>query len=296
MTARLSTTMPYQRPEPPRDAPGEALRRFVRERRLRVGPESHFLGKSPRWPARIGKRVTQEELAEHLGITRQWCARFEAGAPVRFSAALLGRLGDVLMLSAAERAELIRLARPELARAVSRNSTVLYEVLRDVRQTVKRLWRATTETEIFHVAGEAARGLLPRFDAIYAQRGVLSALEDAVVFRNPGVNLADYGEFREDLIRRLTPELIARVDAAWQCSAAGDLLPFEAYPADFVRPFRFVLRQYGVAWESLLTAHVRGPSGSLGLVGGVSSLPHDVTELERTQLSAIAEFASLALR
>src|SRR5260370_18855246 len=104
----------------------EALHRFVRERRMRLARGSHFLGERPRLPIRVGKRVTQEELAEHLEISRGWYARFEAGAPPVFSIPLLSRLGDMLLLSAPERAELLRLALPGLAPVVPRNSTTLY--------------------------------------------------------------------------------------------------------------------------------------------------------------------------
>jgi DNA-binding Xre family transcriptional regulator len=96
------------------EAREEALHRFIRERRLRLAPESRFLGDAPRFPTRVGKAVTQEELADHLGISRQWYSRLENGAPAGFSMQLLSRLCDALLLSAAERVEFIRLAMPEL--------------------------------------------------------------------------------------------------------------------------------------------------------------------------------------
>jgi DNA-binding XRE family transcriptional regulator len=95
-------------------APEEELHRFVRERRERIASGSRFLGDTPRLPSRVGKRVTQEELAEHLGVSRQWYARFEGGAPAGFSAQLLNRLCNLLLLSAPERAQLVGLAMPEL--------------------------------------------------------------------------------------------------------------------------------------------------------------------------------------
>jgi DNA-binding Xre family transcriptional regulator len=103
------------------EAREEALHRFVRERRLRLAPESPFLGDSPRFPTRIGRLVTQEELAEHLGISRQWYARFEGGAPAGFSRQLLSRLCDLLQLSPSERAEFLRLAMPELIHLVRKD-------------------------------------------------------------------------------------------------------------------------------------------------------------------------------
>jgi transcriptional regulator with XRE-family HTH domain len=277
------------------EAREETLRRFVRERRLRIAPESHFLGESPRLPIRIGKRVTQEELAEHLGISRNWYLRFEAGAWPRFSTQLLSRLCDVLLLSLAERAELMRLAIPELAPVVSGDSSALYEAMREVRQAVKRLWTATSEAEIFHLAGEEARHLLPDSELIWVQRGLQVARDEALLFQHPEGNAAArLHEARADALRRFTPEQFARVDALVSRSAAGDIQPFEAYPRDIAQVIGLVLREHGIDWNSLVAAHIRGSSSVL--VGGLSTRPHDVTALQRAVLSAIADFASLALR
>jgi transcriptional regulator with XRE-family HTH domain len=277
------------------DAREETLRRFVRERRLRLTPELRFLGESPRLPNRIGKRVTQEELAEHLGISRNWYLRFEGGAPARFSTQLLSRLGDVLLLSLPERADLMRLAMPELAPVVSANSSALYEALRDLRRTVKRLWSASSEAEIFQFAGEEARRVLPDSELIWVQRGLRVARDDALPFQHPEGNAAArLHEARADLLRRFTPEQLARVDALVEGTAAGDTQAFEAYPRDIARVIGLVLREHGIAVDSVIAAHIRGPKSVL--VGGLSTRPHEVTELQRAVLSAIADFASLALR
>jgi transcriptional regulator with XRE-family HTH domain len=197
---------------------------------MRLAPESHFLGASPRLPVRIGKRVTQEELAEHLGISRNWCLRFEAGAPARFSTQLLNRLCDLLRLSLPERADLMRLAMPELAPVVSGDSSALYEALSDVRHAVKRLWTATSEAEILHLAGEEARRLLPDAELIWVQRGLQVAQDEALVFQHPGGNAAAARllETRADLRHRLTPEQLVRLDALIERTAAGDIQPFSS--------------------------------------------------------------------
>jgi transcriptional regulator with XRE-family HTH domain len=244
-------------------------------------------------PIRIGKRVTQEELAEHLGISRGWYTRFEAGAPAGFSIALLNRLGDLLLLSAPERAELVRLAVPELAPVVSRGSTNLYEALGVVRRAVKRLWRATSEGEILSVAGEEARHLLPNFELIFARR--ILASEEAQFPQPGGSSTARLAEARASVLRRAPPAQLAALDALWQRTPAGVLLPSEAYPPKCLRMFQVALHEHGIVWEVPVTAHIRGSSGS-AVVGGTSTHPHDVTELERTVLSAIADFASLALQ
>jgi transcriptional regulator with XRE-family HTH domain len=270
---------------------------FLKHLRKRIDPDVWYLGQFARLRSRIGRPVTQQELAEAIGVSQNWCAKLESAGMRRISIGLAGRLADALMVTPEEQARLFRLAVPELrAGDLGHESIAVYEAMPRLRQTVKRLFGATSETEIFHIAGEEARGLLPCFDAIYARRGVLSAREDAVVFRRPGVNQAkDYTALRKELIRRLTPEVIGRVDASWQHSAAGDLVAYEAYPPEFVELYRLVLHEQSFAWESILNAHIRGRGDSLGMVGGLSSRPHDVTDLERAALSAIAGFASLAL-
>lgn len=83
--------------------------------RLRLGKDLTALGSYSRLPCRIGRVVTQEELAEALGVSRSWYKMLESGAAVRTSLRLLATLADALMLSSSEKAQLFRLAFPELA-------------------------------------------------------------------------------------------------------------------------------------------------------------------------------------
>jgi transcriptional regulator with XRE-family HTH domain len=260
---------------------------------MRIAPESQFLGERVRLPSRVGKRVTQEEVAEYLGISRGWYARFEAGSPSGFSLPLLSRLGDLLLLTASERAELLRLARPELAPVVPRASTAVCEALGAVRRAVKRLWSASSEDEILNIAGEEARQLVPCFDLIFARR---SEAPHEAQFPKPGWNLAArYAEARAFALRRFTPQQRARREAVWQRAPAGGVLSIDAYPPDVLRVFRGALHEHGMAAYSPVSVHMRGSSGS-ALVGGTSMRPHDVTKLERSMLSTIADITSLVLR
>jgi transcriptional regulator with XRE-family HTH domain len=274
------------------EARNDTLHRFVRERRVRLAPESLFLGKHPRLPNRLGKPVTQEEIAEYLGITRGWYSRFEVGAPVAFSLPLVNRLGDLLLLSAPERTELMRLAMPELAPVVSRGSTNLYETLGVVRRAVKRLWRATSETEILHIVGEEARQLVPCFELIFARR--LVTVDEVRLPQPGGTTPARLAEARNYAIRGYTPEQCNWLNAFWQCAPPG-LQSIDKYRPDILRVIRLALREYRIDWHLLLAAPIRGSTGS-AYVGGQSTRPHDVTELDRTVLTTMADFASLALQ
>jgi transcriptional regulator with XRE-family HTH domain len=88
---------------------------FLKEHRRRLPRETLSLGPHPRVVARYGKSVTQEEVAEAIGVTRVWYAMLETGTALRSSPRLLSRLAEVLSLSDSDRKELFRLALPELS-------------------------------------------------------------------------------------------------------------------------------------------------------------------------------------
>jgi transcriptional regulator with XRE-family HTH domain len=90
------------------------LKTFLKKHRLQIDPEAPALGPYARLPSRRGRRVTQEELAECIGISRVWYATLESSTAVRTSSALLNRLAAALMVSDPERAALFDLAMPEL--------------------------------------------------------------------------------------------------------------------------------------------------------------------------------------
>ncbi len=87
---------------------------LLRAWRSRLGNAATTLGCYSRLPCRLGRRVTQEELAEAVGVSRSWYKMLESGVPVRTSLRLLASLSDALMLSPSEKAHLFRLAFPEL--------------------------------------------------------------------------------------------------------------------------------------------------------------------------------------
>jgi transcriptional regulator with XRE-family HTH domain len=274
----------------------EALGRFLRERRLRLAPESRVLGGRPRLSMRVGKLVTQEEAAEHLEISRNWYARFEGGGAARFSTSLLTRLCDLLLLSSSERVELMRLAMPELATVVSRDASALYVALHDVRKVVKRFWTASSEAEILVCAGEEARRMLPDPDLIFVHPPLHVALDESLLFQHRRSNIAArFGDARAELSARWTPEQVGRMDTLIARAGAGEILRFEHWPRDVVEVFNLVGREYGLAWDSVIGARISRANDSL-LLNGISSQARDVTEIDRAVISAIAEFASLALR
>ncbi len=89
------------------------LSTFLKTHRLRIDPQTTSLGSWRRPRRRHRRSVTQEEIAECVGVSREWYSTLECRGG-RTSAALLDRLAEALMLDAEERAVLFNLALPEL--------------------------------------------------------------------------------------------------------------------------------------------------------------------------------------
>jgi transcriptional regulator with XRE-family HTH domain len=132
-----------------------SLADFLYEKRRRIKPETMRLGSYHRLPRRIGKNVSQEELAEAAGVSRIWYVQLERGARTRPSTRLLDRLADVLMLDGGERSTLFRLGIPSLNRSgLHAAEAATIDAFDWARRSMKRLWSATSEREALDIAAE----------------------------------------------------------------------------------------------------------------------------------------------
>ena len=68
----------------------------IRQRRQAIPPEASLIGEYKRRPQRIGRPVTQEELAEALGITREWYCNLENGKSADASPELIKKIAVAL--------------------------------------------------------------------------------------------------------------------------------------------------------------------------------------------------------
>ena len=92
---------------------------FLKTCRRSIPPETGALGSWKRLPARRGRRITQEEMAEAVGVSRNWYRRLESGNAPRASAKLLDRLAEAFSFSTEERMKLFLLGIPEMAHAAA---------------------------------------------------------------------------------------------------------------------------------------------------------------------------------
>lgn len=92
---------------------------FLKAHRCNIPHDAPALGSWERLPVRRGRPVTQEEIAEAAGVSRNWYRRLESGEAVRASVKLLDRLARVFGFTPEERIKLFRLGVPEIAKAVN---------------------------------------------------------------------------------------------------------------------------------------------------------------------------------
>ena len=128
---------------------------FLKGLRYRIDPATHTLGEYERLRSKRGLAVSQEELAEAVGVSRNWYAMLERGADIQPSIQLLTRLADALNTSADERITLFRLAIPAL-RSVTSGGTDAFEGLSLLRVTSNRLRSADSDDDALAIAAECA--------------------------------------------------------------------------------------------------------------------------------------------
>jgi hypothetical protein len=203
---------------------------------------------------------------------------------------------DLLLLSAAERTELMRLARPELSEIVSQDSSAVYTALYDIRKIVKRLWTATSEAEILTCAAEEARRMLPEPDLLCVQGPLGTPLDESLLLQRRGLNVgARVVAARWDMLSRFTPEQLARIAAAIRSTEPGELVPLQEFPIDLARLIDEVGKEHGIVWNSVVAASISQPTETL-LLNALSLRGGTFAGIDIAVLSAIAEFASLAMQ
>ena len=90
-----------------------AIPELLKKLRSRLDPATAMLGEHERLGTRRGKAVSQEEMAEAIGVSRGWYACLESGSK-RPSVAILARLATALNTNADERTTLFQVGIPAL--------------------------------------------------------------------------------------------------------------------------------------------------------------------------------------
>jgi transcriptional regulator with XRE-family HTH domain len=299
---------PSRRLTLPNDAePRSELALFLRLLRQRIDPDVRDLGPFARHSGRLGKLVTQQELAEAIGVTREWYAALESAAPHRTSTSLIDRLADALMVTAEERARLFRLAVPELGRMHLRDDSIaVVEAFSRLRSLSKRLFVATSIEDVLTTASEQ----------------IAEWFDDALLVRSTrrresgpweGQNVDD-NQDRSNVAKAIrdkwevlmtsesfvaddlpTSRLFDTLNYHTQLPTAGDVGGPDLWPLPLRREVLTAQarHRFGVfAWRY---ARVRSRTGFTGGLAVAHESGHSYTASDIAVLGAVAEVASLAL-
>jgi transcriptional regulator with XRE-family HTH domain len=135
-----------------------ALGDLLRTARARIAPETSGI------PIRSKRRapgLLSEEVAELIGVSATWYARFEAGQ-ARMSIKALNRLAETLRLDGRERSQLLHLAVPELEQLSQHSTIASTRELQAFRRFHRRAESASSSRELVDMAVAAAKDGLPK--------------------------------------------------------------------------------------------------------------------------------------
>jgi transcriptional regulator with XRE-family HTH domain len=272
---------------------------FLKEHRRLISRDATSLGSFPRLPARHGKGVTQEEIAEAIGVSRVWYAMLESGAALHASPRLLARLADALALPEESRETLFRLGLPELA---SRNPDAALQDLSSsisaLRPVARRVWSATSESEILTAVVEAAAKAFPDSDFAGAFKRVRPGdWTYPVLFggRRVRTTLAD---LHAELFGGLSAAQVDEVMLHGALTEPGQVGTRAELHRDLTVKSRIdeAFKSTGFEGANFLDALVKSREGTeatifVNYVDGYKSF----SELDRFVLGSLADLASLAI-
>lgn len=279
--------------------PRNTLGAFLKAMRQRVDPDLDRLGSYERLPARRGRSVTQEEVAEAVGVSRGWYSLLESGASMRASTDLLARVADALMLAEDERSDLFRLARPELRVPTFQPVTLqVIQAFQLARKVARKLWSASSEAEVLTYLSETVATHFTDADYVgnYQRVGLGQWTFPDVIGRQ---KLQQHvTEFTAQACAGLGPAEIDEAVLRPFLTKPGQVISkTQAYPhMRFAHLLDRAYAQAGVPDATFDLAAIQTEDGLEGILFVCHFTdPQEASETDRAMLSAITDLASLAL-
>jgi transcriptional regulator with XRE-family HTH domain len=273
---------------------------FLKEHRRRIPRDAPSLGRYLRLPIRLGKVVTQEELAEAIGVSRVWYAMLESGAALNTSPRLLARLADALNLSDESRKVLFKLALPELS-VSDRSFTMVKDLSGSIvplRTAARRLWSATSESDILVTVAEAITGIFDDSDFAGAQKRMQPGCWDFPVIIG-GEHLTNaVTELIHTLTVGMTPAQIDETMLYGVLTEPGQVGTRHELHRNLSQKHRIdqTFSSIGFGATDFLDAHIKSREGIESTVFAVYvDGKKDFSELDRAVFGTLADLASLAL-
>lgn len=277
----------------------ENLGSLLKRGRIRLDAGSFFLGDFPRLPSRVGKGITQQEVAEAAGITREWYSSIESGNALRVSAVTLGRIATALVLTPAERTRAFQLAVPEFAPAVlSSDSIDALDSFSFVRRCAKRLLSATSVDEILALARTFTAERVGSDVVIGAVRRGEDDWNVSMTTRGAQLGTEEYELFRTALIERHGAGIIDDMHAYTAPLRPGEVLAKEELDVQFrsraetLNPFYALV---GLQDHRYLMTAIVSRQGLVGRLMPTYTRGGEFSKIDLAVLGTVANLASLAL-
>jgi transcriptional regulator with XRE-family HTH domain len=244
----------------------------------------------------VGRPVSQEEIAEAIGVSRVWYAMLETGRSVRASVALLERIATTLMLDEAQRAAVFQLGLPEIsARAMELRHGAVLEASARVRRAAKRLWSASSVDEALAIASEESTTHFRDAALAFFVRRIGPGRWKYPIVVNHGKGIENK-LLLEELAASLEPERFDEVALYPTLSEPGDVGTRESFAATSVgAAYEAAVARYKLQRWVLIHARIRSRGGVIGGITVKHASEHDYSEIERAVIGALASLTSLAL-
>jgi transcriptional regulator with XRE-family HTH domain len=277
--------------------PRSELAIFLTFLRHRIDPDVRVLGPFVRRTQRLGKRVTQEELAEAIGVSREWYATLESGATTRTSTRLAHRMADALIVAPEERARLFHLALPEVWRMRPReDSTAVLEAFSRLRSLAKPLWAATSIEDVLTTTSEQIAEWFNGALLVGSSRR-----SETGVWEHRSVDDREDRNHAAKALRELAGHVLRTTGSKDdfhlypRMGHAGDIATPDLLSLALQRDVREVYTRHRVGGFAWVCARVRSRSGFSGGLYVLHELGHSYSASDRAVLGAFAELTSFAL-
>jgi transcriptional regulator with XRE-family HTH domain len=269
----------------------------LRQARRAIPADAASLGNVLRFPHRVGRSVSQEEVAEAVGISRVWYATLESGRAARASIALLEKLANVLMLTAEQRTAVFQLAVPELSTRdlEARNNGILQASVQ-LRKSMRRLWSAASVEEALAIAAEEATTHFADAELVlYVRRIAEGEWEHPVLVDRRGIGPENAGLY-SDLAAQVGRERFDQVALYPALAQPGDVGTRATFAATAIADaYEAAVVRHNLDRWALLHARIRSRDGVIAGLTVKHASEREYTETERAIIGAIASLASLAI-
>lgn len=276
------------------------LSAFLKQFRARISSDARALGPFLRSPHRIGKPVSQEEIAEAAGISRQWYVLLESTREIRVSPEVLGRIADALMLDPSERSSLVDLVVPELGIAKLRpQSGHILEAFATIRSLAGRLWTATSEAEMLSLVREYLAMQFAPDVSVSAEQTTQGEWKPVPIGSADACRrLQDFHSFMHG---HSHPG--PRYECLHPILGPPARMPGEVVTrSEQTMPNRQFAVQFGKAlalvnWRDMdfILGRVQSRNGFTARIAAIYNSGHDFSEQDRATMSTIADLTSFAL-